>query len=173
MDEVTPLDVLGQTFSRRLRGLDPEQVQRFLAQVASTLERLLRERGEMRQRVRSLEQELAAFREREKALQDALIAAQRSAEDTVEEARNDGQRIVAEAQALGERLIQDANERAKTIETVIADLRSRRREVRAELMRLTELLQGLIRDDQQLENEERATPRLALLERRKSQTSKA
>ena len=85
----------------------------------------------------------------------------------LERAREEGQRIVEEAQALGARLVEEANQRAATIETVIAGLRSRRREVRAELMRLVELIQGLVRDDQQLEREEPATGRLALLSRRK------
>ncbi len=167
MAELTPMDILGASFSKRLHGYDPQQVHEFLSQVASTVEGLARDRGELRQSVHHLEQELASFRERENALQEALVAAQRSADETLDRAREDGQRIVEEAQALGERLVEEANQRAATIETVIAGLRSRRREVRAELMRLVELLQGMVRDDQQLEREEPATGRLALMTRRK------
>lgn len=166
MSDLSPLDVLGQQFRRTLRGCDPQQVQEFHAQVASAMENLLRERGEMRLQVRRLEGELADYRQREHSLQQALVAAQRSAETTLEEAGAQSQRIVAEAQMLAERLVDDANQRAATIENVIADLRIRRREVRAEVMRLVELLQGLIRDDQHLEREERSTPRLTLLQRR-------
>ena len=167
MAELTPMDILGASFSKRLHGYDPQQVHEFLSQVASSVEALNRERGELKQSVHQLEQELATFREREQALQDALVAAQRSADETLERAREEGQRIVAEAQALGVRLVEEANQRAATIETVIAGLRSRRREVRAELMRLVELLQGLVRDDQQLERGEPSTGRLALMARRK------
>ncbi len=173
MDDVTPLDVLGAKFSKRLHGYEPQEVHELLSRTAGTLEKLLRERGDLRQQVHALQHELAEFREREHALQDALVAAQHSAERTIEAAREEGQKIVAEAQALADRLVQEANDRTRTIETVIADLRARRREVRAELMRLAELLKGLIHDDQMLEKQERTTPRLALMERPKSDASGA
>ena len=166
MSDITPLDVLGQKFSKRFQGYDPQQVHEFLASVANTIENLTRERGELRQQIRSLEAELASFRKREHALQEALVAAQRSADDTLDAARAEGEKIVAEAQALADQLVEDASNRIKTIETVIGDLRARRREVRAELMRLAELLQGLIHDDQQLEKQEPQTPRLTVLNRR-------
>jgi len=167
MVELAPLDILGTTFNRRLKGYDSDEVQRFLAAVASAMEDLLRERGELKQLLFRREQELAGFRERDSALQDALVAAQRSAEQTLGAARAEGQRLIDEAQGLADRLVEEAHQRVQTIESTIADLRSRRREVRAELMRLAELLQGLIQDDQQVEREESTIPRLALLQRRK------
>jgi hypothetical protein len=81
-------------------------------------------------------------------------------------ARAEGQRIVDEGHGLAERLVVEANERAQNIERVISDLRIRRREIRAELNRMVELLQGLIQDDQQRERDERSTPQLAPFQRR-------
>ena len=170
MTEMSPLDILGKSFSRQVRGLSSVEVHQFLSDVAATVESLIRERAELRQQAHKLEQQLGDYRERESALRDALVAAQRSAESTVEQARGDAQRIVLEGQALADRLVEEAYQRAQTIETVISQLRGRRREVRAELMRLTELLQGMIRDDQRLEQEAPATPQLALLHHRRSDT---
>ncbi len=171
--EVTPLDILGEQFDRRLHGLDAGQVHAFLSEVANTVEMLLRERGELRLQLRRLEQELTGYKERESALQEALVAAQKTAERTMEGARADAQRVVADAQALADQLVDDANQRAGSIEVIISDLRSRRREVRAELMRLTELLQGLIRDDQRLEHEEDHGSRITLLHRRSDESQHA
>lgn len=167
MAEHSPLDILGKSFERSFRGCSPVQVQEFLAQVAGTMEGLLRERAELKQQAHRLEHELAAFHERERALQDALVSAQRAAERTVEEARGEAQRIVDEGQQLADRLVEDAHSRAHKIEAVISDLRSRRREARADLLRLVELLQGVIHDDQQLERGEQTTPQLALLQRKR------
>ncbi len=172
-NEVTPLDILGQQFDRRLHGLDPKQVHAFMSEVANTVEALLRERGELKLQLRRLEQDLASFREREGALQDALVAAQKTAERTMEGARSDAQRVVTDAQALADQLVDDANQRAGSIELMISELRSRRREVRAELMRLAELLQGLIRDDQKLELEEDHSSRITLLHRRSDESQHA
>lgn len=168
MPDLSPLDVLGKSFKREMRGYSVQEVHDFLAHVAGTMEALMRERGEARQQVHRLEQELAAFRERETALQEALVAAQQSAEKTVEVARAEGQRIVDEGQALADRLIEEAYRRAQNIETIISDLRTRRRESRSELMRLVEVLQGVVHDDQELERLEPATPQLAVLPRFRS-----
>jgi cell division initiation protein len=129
------------------------------------MEGMIRERGELRQRIHHLEQELSAFRDRETALKEALVAAQRSAETTIEVARSEGQRIVDEGHGLAERLVTEANDRAHNIERVIDDLRNRRREIRSELNRMVELLNGLIEDDKRREQEERSTPQLATFQR--------
>lgn len=171
MTELSPLDVLGKKFTRRVSGYDASEVHEFLTQVAGSMESSLRERAELKQRLHRLEQELADFRDREAALHEALVAAQRSAESTVESARTEAQKIVEEGHGLADRLIDEANARAKTIETVISDLRQRRREVRAELIRLVELMQGIVSDDKEREKEERATPQLALLTRHRDGTA--
>ncbi len=166
MSDLTPLDILGVDFPRGIRGYDTEAVRSFLQQLASSMEELLRERGELRQNLHRLEQELNTFRKRENALQEALVAAQKTAEATMDNAKADAQRIIQEGHALADRLVDEAYDRAKNIETTISVLRSRRREVRGELMRLTELLQGMIRDDQQLEHDERSTPQITVMPRR-------
>mgnify|MGYP002063119698 CR=1 FL=1 len=84
MPDLTPLDILGVGFPVRFRGYDAAEVRSFLQQLAGAMEELFRERGELRQKVHHLEQELTAFRDRESALRDALVAAQKSAEITVE-----------------------------------------------------------------------------------------
>ena len=171
MTELSPLDILGKTFSSRLRGYAPEEVHEFLSLTAAAMEGALRERGELRQQLHRLEQQLVTFRERETALQEALVAAQRSAENTLAAARSEAQKIVEEGHNLADRLVDDAHQRAHTIETVISELRSRRRETRAELMRLVEVLNGVVEDDHQLEKDERSTPQIALLHRTRERTS--
>lgn len=163
MSELSPLDILGKRFAITFRGYPAAEVHEYLTEIAGTMESLMRERGELRQQVHRLDTELASFREREKALHEALVAAQRSAESTVEAARDEGQRIIQDGHGLAERLVEEANERARKIDTVIQQLSERRRETRSELIRLVELLKGIIEDDRAREKEERTTPQLALL----------
>ena len=166
MSELAPLDILAKKFSKKFNGYAPLEVHEYLTDMAGTIEALIRERGELRQKVHYLDHELTSFRERETALNEALVAAQRSAEATIEVARGEGQRVVDEGHGLAERLVEEANERAQNIESMINDLRNRRREARADLSRLVELLQGIVEDDHNREREERSTPQLALLHRR-------
>ena len=173
MSDLSALDILGKQFGKRLRGYAPFEVHEFLSQIAAAMEALTKERGELRQQTHRLEQELAEFRERESALQEALVAAQRSAESTLQTARVEGQQIVNEGQLLADRLIREAHGRAQNIESVIAELRNRRREARADLMRIVELLEGFVTDDQKREQEERTTPQLAVLHNRTDASSES
>jgi len=168
MPELTPLDILGYSFNRRLRGFDPDQVHEFLSQVASTVEALLKERGEYKHQLHRTEQELASFRERESALQLALVAAQQAAEQTLAAARVEAQRTIDEGHVLCNRLLEETQDRAHRMESFISDLRSRRREARADLLRLVEVLEGIARDDHELEQKESTSPQLALLQRRRN-----
>jgi len=173
MSDFAPMDILGKRFNTRFRGYSEMEVHDYLTELARVIEGLLRERGELRQHVHHMEQELSAFRERESALKEALVVAQRSAETTIEVARVEGQRIVDEGHSLSDRLVDEANKRVQNIETVICDLRNRRREVRAELNRMVELLQGLIDDDRQREQGEQSTPQLASFKRTPQQGSES
>ena len=171
MGDLSALDILGKQFNKKLRGYAPIEVHEFLSQIASAVEGLTRERGELKQKVHRLDQDLADYRERESALQDALVAAQKTAETTIESARAEGQKIIEDGHTLAERLVDEANQRAQNIESVVAELRTRRREARSELMRLVEILDGLVHDDQKREQEERATPQLAVVPGRTEKSS--
>ena len=72
---LTPVDVRAQEFRRSAFGFDPAGVEDFRDRVADEMERLLRERATLEERVQNLREQLKAFREREKALNDALVAA--------------------------------------------------------------------------------------------------
>ena len=173
MSELSPLDILGKKFAVKFRGYPANEVHEYLTEIAGGMESLMRERGELRQQIHRLETELASFRERETALHEALVAAQRTAESTVDTARDEGQRIIEDGHGLADRLVEEANERARKIDTVIQKLRERRRETRSELIRMVELLQGLIEDDRSREQEERTTPQIAILSRKAESTGKS
>src|SRR5438046_9499615 len=100
---LTPLDVRKQEFRRRLRGYEPLGVEDFRARVADELERILREKSVLEERLAALGEQLKAYRERERAMNDALVAAQQLREETRATAERAAQVIVREAEAEGRR----------------------------------------------------------------------
>jgi cell division initiation protein len=168
MNRLTPLEIQRATFPRRMRGLDPDAVRDFLGQIAEQLEDEARSRGELRAQVARLTQEIEEYRQRADALNEAMVAAQRAAEAIVGKAEADAQRIVGEAEALADRVVDDAARRAENIELVIGQLRGRRRATRSDLKRLTELLQGVVRDDEAAEQRDAEGPSVSFLRRRSS-----
>ncbi len=168
MDRLTPLEIQRATFDRRWRGLNPEAVRSFLGEIAEQLEEEARMRGELRAQVARLTQEVEEYRERAAAVNEALVAAQRTADATVARAEAEAQRVIADAEALADRVVDDAARRAENSELVIGQLRSRRRAARADLKRLAEVVGGEVRDDEAAEQRESVEPTVSFLRRRQS-----
>lgn len=113
---LTPLDVRKQEFRKAMRGYDALQVEDFRGRVADELERAVRERIALEERLRAAEGQLAAFKEREKAMNDALIAAQQLRAETKEQAEREAQVIVREAEAHAERRLELARRELERLE---------------------------------------------------------
>jgi DivIVA domain-containing protein len=72
--QLTPNEVRGQQCGTSFRGFDRAEVESFRDRVAEELDRLVRERIQLDERTRNAQEQLRAFRERERAMNDALIA---------------------------------------------------------------------------------------------------
>lgn len=105
---LTPVDIRNQEFRVIFRGYDPAGVEDFRARVADEMERLLRERAAMDERVQNFREQLKAFREREKAMSEALVAAQQLRAEAEKAAAREVDHIIREARAEAETILSEA-----------------------------------------------------------------
>lgn len=133
---LTPLDVRRYDFGRALRGYNPERVDQFRDQVAEEMERLTRINQDLDSKARSFHEQLRAFRERDKALNDALIAAQQLRDDVRAQAEREAQLIIREAQGEGERIIEAAKADVRRMEEELETLDRSRRSYLAQMRTL-------------------------------------
>lgn len=112
---LTPVDVRAQEFGRTPFGYHRAAVDDFRDRVATELERLLKERQTFEERVQQLREQLRAYREREKALNEALVSAQQIRQETERLARQEAELIVREARVEGEGVIADAREAEREV----------------------------------------------------------
>lgn len=130
MDEtfhLTPLDVRRYEFGKALRGYDPERVDQFREQVAEELERLTRLNADLDAKAKGFHEQLRAFRERDKAINEALVSAQQLRGDIREQADKEAQLIIREAKADAERIVEDGRGEIRRMEDQLTALdRSRR-----------------------------------------------
>ena len=96
--KITPLDIQQMVFRVKLRGYDREEVNRFLEEVAQTVESLNRDNAALRERVAVTEQQVAELKRTETTLSNTLVAAQSLAEDVKRSAHRDAELIVKEAE---------------------------------------------------------------------------
>src|SRR5467141_2698941 len=118
---LTPLDVRKQEFRKTLRGYDTLGVEDFRMRVADALERAIRERQVLEERLSALTEQLRVFREREKAMNEALVAAQQLRQDSRAAAEREGQVILREAEANAKRLLDEARSAETAVKVKMAE----------------------------------------------------
>ena len=151
----TPLEIQKREFARRWKGLDPVEVQTFLAEVDEDMESLPRENVDLETLIRSLEQENDEHRERERILKQTLLSAQQASEDIRAAARKEGELIIREAQDSAEKLTHNALQRSAEIEKAIHELKVQRANFRLQLQKMIELFQQVLDFDRDEDEKDR------------------
>lgn len=153
---ITVKDIQEKEFSTQAaEGYNVEQVDDFLDEIAVDLNALILEKNALAEQVNKLNCELAAakaenaelakklpdyneegyFKNLEKSLREALIGAQRIADETVAEADKKAQQTIDDANAQAEKTVAEADANAKTItedaEKVVAALSEKAAQLRA------------------------------------------
>jgi len=135
---LTPLDVRRYEFGKALRGFDPERVNQFRDQVAEELERLSRLNQDLDAKARGFHEQLRAFRERDKAINEALVSAQQLRTDIREQADKEAALILREAKADAERIVDEARSEIRRLQDQLESLERSRRSYLSQLRSLTE-----------------------------------
>ncbi len=108
-------DVRHQEFHKSLRGYDTVQVDDFKERIAQELDRIWRDRGQLNDRLQHMVEQLKVFRDRERAMNDALIAAQQLRADVQSQADKESDLILERARAQAEQMLTEARHEAQRI----------------------------------------------------------
>ena len=127
MNDLTPLEVRKKKgdFRRLMRGYDPAQVDQFLDLVADRLEQLVRSNIGDAEKVIVLESQVADFRERERALTEALVTAQEMREEIRKQGAKEADLARREAEQAAEHIRSTAVLVRQREEEAIRRLRAR------------------------------------------------
>ena len=158
MQNLTPLEIQKQTFSRALKGYHPDEVRAYLHLVAEEIERLVRENDRYSRETAALREDLEDHSNRERILKDTLLSAQKVAEDLTGNARKEAELIVKDAEMLADRIIGQAMQRVGELERTINELKIERRALRNRLQGTLDIVQQMVvLDAEQEANEEPIT----------------
>jgi cell division initiation protein len=139
MIDLTPLEVRKKKgdFRRIMRGYDPALVDDFLDLVADRLEEVVRENLTLTERVGRQDQQVAEYRERERALTEALVTAQEMREEMRQQTSREADLVkrAAEQQAadLRSRTEHELAQLRAQVEQEVAQLRSAAQQESAQL----------------------------------------
>jgi cell division initiation protein len=105
---ITPLDIQQMVFKVSFRGYDKEEVNRFLEELAQTVEALNRDHAVQREKIIFLEQQLVELKRTEATLSNTLLSAQSLAEDVKQNAHREADLVIKEAELKAGELIRQA-----------------------------------------------------------------
>lgn len=112
---LTPVDIRSQEFHRELSGYSRADVDEFQSRVADEMERLFRERVQLEERLANMREQLKAYRDREKAINDAVLMSQTVRLDAEEAAKKQMELALREARVKAEQIVAAARTRELTL----------------------------------------------------------
>ncbi len=151
MQNLTPLEIQKQIFSRALKGYNPDEVRGYLSLVAEEIERLVKDVDRLSRENAMLREELDDHSQRERILKDTLLSAQKVSEDVKANARKEAELIVKDAELLSERVVAQAMQRVSELERAIQDLKIERAAVRNRLQGTLDSVQHMVSLDAEQE----------------------
>lgn len=161
---LTPLEVQKMRFPKRVRGVDPVEVESFLALVAEELAARVTQIDQLERENRYFRQRLEEAGQREHQLQQTLLQAQKVSDEITANARREAELTVKEAEQQADRMVQLAIEQCARIEARISEMRALRRELQVKFKNNLDLFQRVL--DAEMEDE-RSTAAVHTLQRRR------
>lgn len=165
---ITPLEIEGHEFKRKMRGVDPDEVKEFLGLVAEEFEKLVVANGKLQEEVTELRERLGELRERERILKETMVTAQRLAQEMKEEAHKSRERIIKEGEMKAEQVLGQARQRVTDLEAMILDLKLERDAFEAGLRNMLEQHLRLI---EMRKDEEDVASRLKFMRKKQAATA--
>ena len=113
--KIAPIDVAHKTFSRKMMGVDTDEVMDFLRIVSEEMEHLIRERNEIRDTLREKELAIIEYRERDDLLKSTITTATKMSDKIQSDAEREARLILNDAKQQAEMIVRDARDSLKKI----------------------------------------------------------
>lgn len=120
---LTSLDVVNQSFKKSIRGYDAAEVDEFLDNVSESLQVYAQKTKDMERELAAKEASLNEYEKMKTVLHEALITAQKSADDKVSNAQIQADKIVTDAHKKGDDICREAAAEAEKLRDGIFQIR--------------------------------------------------
>lgn len=142
--KISPIDILHKTFSKKMMGVDGEEVADFLQEAAHQMETLLHERNALKEQIRERDIRLNEYKERDQVLQNTITTANQMAERFRQDAEREAQLIITDAHQKADAVTREARESLKKMYQEVTELKRMRLQFEANLKALAQAHLSLI-----------------------------
>jgi len=130
---LTPEDIQSKQFHVRFRGFDVEEVDGFLEQVAENFLMLQEENRTLKARIGAMTQDLEVFKQDETSFKNAILSAQKVADEMKKKSRSEANRLLMQANAEVAQLKDEANREIAALEANVDQLKGMQSRLMADL----------------------------------------
>ena len=120
---IAPIDIAHKKFSKKVMGLDNDEVISFLKQVSDEMEGLISERNSLRQSLRERELAIIEYKERDELLKNTITTATKMSDKIRNDSERESRLLIGDAQQKAEVIVRDARDSLKRIYQEITDLK--------------------------------------------------
>lgn len=134
---LTPVDIENKEFTRAFRGYDQTEIDEFMRILVADYEKLYRENGSLKDKNNMLTETLNNYKGMESTMQNAILMAQKTAEEIKQNAFKAQEATVKDAEYKAKEIVGAAEKKALELENKYKDLK---REMTAFKARMSSLL---------------------------------
>jgi cell division initiation protein len=148
---ISPVELRHERPPLRLLGYKRSEVEQILGEATEAFESVWRERADLDDRVHALETELERRRETEDSIRDALVSAEKAADERRAAAGREAEQVVRDATLKAREIVSEAYAERERVRREVARLKGEEAEFRLRLRSLLgATLQGLRDHEEQL-----------------------
>jgi len=133
---VAPIDIAHKTFSKKLYGLDSDEVYDFIKDIADDMEEVTRKTKALEEKVEAQETTIGDYKSREESLKQTLQTASQMSERIQLEAQKESDLVLKDARQRADIIIKEARDSLKKMYQEINDLKKSRMQFEAGLKSL-------------------------------------
>jgi len=143
---LTPVDIENKEFAKAFRGYDSIEVDEFMRSLVADYEKLYRENGSLKEKNAMLTETLENYKGMENTMQNAILVAQKTAEDIKQNAYDRSNTITKEAEIKAGNIIAEAEKRSTELEKEYSSLKKEMNTFKARMNSLLHTYLRLLED---------------------------
>lgn len=143
---LTPVDIENKEFTKAFRGYDIYEVEEFMKDLIKDYEKLYRDNAELKEKNAVLSETISSYKGMEETMQNAILVAQRTAEDIKQNAYERSETIIKEAERKAADTVNNANRSISNLEKTYLNMQREMNGFKAKMNSLLSTYMQLLSD---------------------------
>lgn len=143
---LTPVDIENKEFTKAFRGYDIYEVEEFMKDLIADYEKLYRDNAELKEKNAVLNEAISSYKGMEETMQNAILVAQRTAEDIKQNAYERSETIIKEAERKAAEAVNNANRSISNLEKTYLNMQREMNGFKAKMNSLLSTYMQLLSD---------------------------